>query len=626
MSRANVQIIGMVLMGLLTACATDRTQLTSKDGAEYFDAAYNDRNRAPASMTPPVHAADSSRTLDPVNIRAQADFHFAAGEAYSLEGLHSKAIESFKTVLIYDADSVPVRLRLAAEYVKMGSMSEALRLAEEAVEREPTRKEARLLLGGLYSSLKNYKKALQQYEAILKVEPTHSDALTYLGAVHSENKDYDKAIRAFETLANASDYQYPETAYYYIGRIREEQGTKPALKGSEVAFKKALELRPNYAEAAVALSGLYMKQQKSPLALEVLKKFQRDHGPDMKVADLLTSLYLQDEKYDEAIEQMQVLESDPDESLNIKVKMALIYIDQKQYPRAAAKLSEVLRIAPDSDKIRFYLAAVYEEMGQGVKAAEHFQKVPSSSSYYQDSVVHAAYLLKESKKKSDAIKLVRAALKERQDIPQFYAVYASLMDDPKDIDGAMTVLKEGIQKFPDYVQLRFFMGTLLDKQGKKPEVIVEMKKVIEMDPNHVQGLNYLAFTYADTGENLDEAEAYVKRALELEPKDGYILDTYGWIQFRKGNYAESIKALESAHHYQPAESVIAEHLGDAYFKMHLLEKARVMYQKAAEVISDEGKLNEIRSKITTIDKQEVFGLSQRKPASVVPQVKSPDKK
>jgi Tfp pilus assembly protein PilF len=612
MSPVTLRISVLLSALTLMACATHQ----DRDTAPYFDAAYNDHNRAPASMAPPAQAADLSSNLSPASVQAQADYHFAAGEAYSFDGLHSKAIESFKTVLIYDPESVQVRLRLAAEYVKMGSMAEALRQAEEAQQKDPNRVETHLLLGGLHSSLKNYPKAISEYDRALKLDPKNQDALMYLGAVYAERKEFDRAVRYFETLASDDDYTTPHTAYYYIGRIREDQGTKPAMKAAEAAYKKALEMKSDYVEAAIALCGFYMKAQKTSQAIEVMKKFQRDHGPNLRVADVLSSLYLQEEKYDSAMEQLEILEADPEESLNVKVKIALIYIDQKKYSAAAVKLNEVLKVAPDSDKIRFYLAAVYEEMGQGLKAAEHFRKVPASSQYYQDSIVHAAYLLRENKKTSDAISLVKEALKERKDIPQFYAVYASLMDDQGDVDNALALLNEGVAKFPDYVQLRFFLGTLHDRKGNKEKSIEQMEKVIEMDPNHVQGLNYLAFTYADMGVKLEEAEQLVKRALEMEPKDGYILDTYGWVLFKQNKLSESVRVLESAHQNQPNESIISEHLGDAYYRSQLLDKARRMYEKAAESSADSDKVKEIRSKITAIEKQEVVGFGQRQPASL----------
>ena len=48
-----------------------------------------------------------------------------------------------------------------------------------------------------------------------------------------------------------------------------------------------------------------------------------------------------------------------------------------------------------------------------------------------------------------------------------------------------------------------------------------MNKVLEQDKDHVQALNYLAYTYAELGKNLEDAGLMANRALELQPGDGY---------------------------------------------------------------------------------------------------------
>ncbi|MEN0057302.1 MAG: hypothetical protein AAGB31_00580, partial [Bdellovibrio sp.] len=82
-----------------------------------------------------------------------------------------------------------------------------------------------------------------------------------------------------------------------------------------------------------------------------------------------------------------------------------------------------------------------------------------------------------------------------------------------------------------------------DRLGNKDVVIKEMQRVLEIDPNHVQGMNYLAFTWAEMNKNLGEAEKLARRALELEPQDGYVLDTLGWILYKQKRFNESIKFL-----------------------------------------------------------------------------------
>ena len=77
-----------------------------------------------------------------------------------------------------------------------------------------------------------------------------------------------------------------------------------------------------------------------------------------------------------------------------------------------------------------------------------------------------------------------------------------------------------------------------------------------------------------------------------------------WV-LKKGKTEESIRVLESAFRVLPNEAIIAEHLGDAYLSARLMDRAKNMYLKAIEYESDEKKAQEIRSKITSIQKQEI---------------------
>src|SRR5687768_11017608 len=103
-----------------------------------------------------------------------------------------------------------------------------------------------------------------------------------------------------------------------------------------------------------------------------------------------------------------------------------------------------------------------------------------------------------------------------------------------------------------------------------------MQKVLDINPQHYQALNYLAYTWADSGERLKEAEEYAKRALAVKAEDAYVQDTMGWVLFKQGRVEEAIKTLEVAHRIKPDESIIAEHLGDAYYRAEMPEKAKQM--------------------------------------------------
>jgi tetratricopeptide (TPR) repeat protein len=297
--------------------------------------------------------------------------------------------------------------------------------------------------------------------------------------------------------------------------------------------------------------------------------------------------------------------------------MAFILIEQEKYQEAILRLEDILARAPSSDKVRFYLGAVYEEIKDYKSAISHFEKVPAVSTYYHEAVIHASYLFKLKGDYEKAIATIETGIKTRDDHAPFYALYASLLDDQKRYRDAEGMLKGAIEKFPENAQLRFYLGSMQDKLGDKESTIASMKAVLQIDKNHVQALNYLAYTYADRNWNLDEAERLVRHALEIQPNDGFVMDTLGWILFKKGKANEAIRMLEAAYKIQPNESVIAEHLGDAYYHIQMPDKAKKLYQRAAESETNVATVEKIRAKIVDVDRQiQNFGSDGgRQPAS-----------
>lgn len=175
------------------------------------------------------------------------------------------------------------------------------------------------------------------------------------------------------------------------------------------------------------------------------------------------------------------------------------------------------------------------------------------------------------------------------------------------------MLLGAVEKFPTNAQLRFYLGSMYDRIGKLTETIAEMKKVLEIDHDNVQALNYLAYTYAEQDRDLEVAEVLARHALDIQPHDGYILDTIGWVLFKKGDMPESIRFLERAYQEKSDEAVIAEHLGDAYLRFELWQKALHMYRKAAELETDIDKSRRIHEKLVSAQSQKQNPL--RSPAS-----------
>ncbi len=552
--------------------------------------------RAPASMDPPQD--DKNQFIDSVHIRSKADYHFTMGEAYSLDGETDKAIESFKLTLVYDPDSALVRVRLSAEYIKKGFISEAIEQAELSIQKDPNFLPARILLGSLYSTLKMFPKARAQYQAILDKEPNNEEAQLYMGALYVEEGNEKLAIRHFQKLANRKDAESAHLAYYYLGRLYFNQ---KKMASSINSFQRALEIRPRFVEGVLALGSVYESELKKKQAIELYQSYQDRFGDSYRVAEPLGRLYMEEEQLGLAYRQFEIIDKAARASLSTKVKMALILIEKDDYKMAIVKLKEILREVPESDKIRFYLAAVYEEIQDFNSAIDEFRTIPVSSSFYVEATIHGAYLLKQKSRYREAEEWVQSAIEARPDAVQLYTLHASLLDDQEKFSQGLALMLKAQERFPKNEQVLFFLGSFYDKMGKKKETLVQMQEILKINAENVQALNYLAYTLAEMNIRLEEAEKFAIKANSLKQDDPYITDTLGWIQFKRGNYSEAVRTLERAYSLSTTEGIIAEHLGDAYYRSELPSKAKRIYKKALELHSSEKDKAKVRAKIAAVE-------------------------
>ncbi len=140
--------------------------------------------------------------------------------------------------------------------------------------------------------------------------------------------------------------------------------------------------------------------------------------------------------------------------------------------------------------------------------------------------------------------------------------------------------------------------------GKDDKSIEVMKEIIELNPDNADALNFIGYTYADKGINLDQAETHIKKALVLAPNTGYIVDSLGWVYFRKGMLMEAIENLERAAELSPGDAAIRDHLGDVYLESGDISRALKSYQYALKLLKEnEEKIEEDRMlEVKVIDK------------------------
>lgn len=145
---------------------------------------------------------------------------------------------------------------------------------------------------------------------------------------------------------------------------------------------------------------------------------------------------------------------------------------------------------------------------------------------------------------------------------------------------AVTAARKALTANPKDVQLTFVLATALHRQGRWRDAVALVQALTKAQPNNAAAHNFLGFTLAEHSVELPRAERAVRRALYLEPGQAYVIDSLGWLLYRKNQLAEARRVLAIAGRLAPDEAEIAAHRGEVAAALKRQSEARAFYQRA----------------------------------------------
>ncbi|HAJ90387.1 MAG TPA: hypothetical protein DCM27_05160 [Rhodospirillaceae bacterium] len=148
-----------------------------------------------------------------------------------------------------------------------------------------------------------------------------------------------------------------------------------------------------------------------------------------------------------------------------------------------------------------------------------------------------------------------------------------------------------------YWDLSFARGMTNERLKNWAQAEKDLQTALLFEPDQPYVLNYLGYSWADQGVNLDKAAEMIEKAVRLKPDDGAIVDSLGWIYFRLGQYDKAVATLEKAIQLAPTEPELNDHLGDAYWNVGRKSEAQFQWKRAASFATDADMIAKIQDKV-----------------------------
>jgi tetratricopeptide (TPR) repeat protein len=312
-------------------------------------------------------------------------------------------------------------------------------------------------------------------------------------------------------------------------------------------------------------------------------------------------------------DQLLSLSKDPEQV----VRVSFSYLAAQQL-QAAVDVLDQSRATGDEPRLHFYAGLVHERLRAFTKASSAFEQVGrESGELFFEAQLHRAMCLSAAGQHAPALEAFKRLHDDRSELGGLDAAWARAYEragQPKEaealllramaqgpasevldaltgfyerqnrIGDAVNLLNGALAKRPRDVALLFGLASALERKGDWQKAVEKMRLVLDSEPANAAAMNFIGYTLADHGGDLDEAERMVKKALDAKPDSPAFLDSMGWVYFRRGDFPKAVEFLERAVLESPDEPTLLEHLGDALTRAARRDQAAERYGRALELL------------------------------------------
>lgn len=478
---------------------------------------------------------------------------------YLYLGEVTKGQEALKKAIAYAPDNYWYAYVLAGTYLKQDQKDEAIEIFEKMASHFPTKQNPLLSLLDLYNQKEDYDKVISTLNRIEKMRGKSEQISMEKFRIYLQMKDEKKAFEEIESLVN----EYPMDYHYQVilGDVYMQNGRNQEAYNT---YKKVLAAEPDNLMALLSLTSYYeqtgqkelFKQQMDTLLLN------RKIPSDVKV-DVMRQFIVKNEQ--EVKDSTQII------GLFDKM-MQVNEVDDVQIPMLYAQ----------------YL--LFKKMdAQSVPVFEHIIKVDPTNTAARMTLLGFAF---NKKNYEQMIEICKSGIEATPGELNFYYYLAIAYSQVERLDNVLEVTQKALEHItPEsdkkmVSDIYLIMGDVYHTKESMEKAFAAYDSALVYNPSNMDVLNNYAYYLSVERRDLDKAEEMSYKTVKADPNNATCLDTYAWILFEKGNYAEARIYIDDAiKNTKPEEesSVVFEHCGDIYFMTGDVEGALKYWKKALEL-------------------------------------------
>jgi tetratricopeptide (TPR) repeat protein len=536
--------------------APDNLDVLRATGEIYIDLAAVD----PSALETARDALELVRKRNPQDSQS----FLTLGRIYLDQNQPAKAAEVFHELITNVPEQRMAYALLVESLMRANKPEEAQKALQEILGFDPGSLEARLTLADLQTRTGRTAAALETLRGAPEEARDDSRLKRQLAWALYQNGDLDEALKALDALPVPAAGAAPSAGATGGQAAADPQQGIDLLRGLIFTAQGRNE------EAIGLLTKIHDADPKDPGITLTLARVLERAGRRDDAAGLLAGLAAVLEKDGKAKDAQEA-----------RLEAAQVYFGGKQWDKVGETLRPLL--ASDDEGIRLQAASLQADALARDKRYDEALALLGKEKDSPGVISKRAEVLTRAGRDAEAEKLLAgiAAGDERSAI-----VAAQTYQRLEKYQQSIPVLEKLAGAHPDQAAMGFMLGAAYERSGQRDKAIAEFRRILKVDPDFHAALNYLGYTYAEAGTNLEEALKMVSRAVALDPDNGAYVDSLGWTYYRLGRPEQARNFLERASRLEPEDATLQEHLGDVYVALGQKERARQAYQRSLELGGD----------------------------------------
>jgi tetratricopeptide (TPR) repeat protein len=521
--------------------------------------------------------------------------HYLRAQIAVGRGELQQATTELRFALAMDGESPFLHTSLAMVLAQAGHLDQAHEALKQALARDPAFPDALVLQGQLFHQQGKLDRAQRSFERCVRSNPKHGPGYLHLADLLEERDRPDQARRVLMDMvkrAKAADEGHERLALLCLRQV--DYGCAPRH------LAKVLEVRSDI-QTLVRLAHVHRALGNMPQAIRLLREAFDRSGGSLGIATMLVEVLHQTGRTQDLSDLLTILETaarDRPADLPRVVQLTLL---AKQPARALALAEQQMRVEP-SPKLQIALGEALFRNGRPDEGKAQLTRLLDGPEGGQ-AALRLATLLTEERDHDRASDVLRQALtRHGHNTELVLALSRSLYLAGKN-EASVQAMRRALLGRPDARRLRFGLAVALERTGAWRQSLAEIRAILAKRPKDAAAHNFLGYTLADRGTELKRAERAIRRALYLEPGAGYIIDSLGWLYYRKGNWARAQRLLAMAARLSPREPEILEHLAEVNVALKKIGHAIQLLRKAIAVSDDEKLAARLKRRIQQLEQR-----------------------